>query len=77
MEIQLGETWTLNLDESIIALLRKHKGRVSRTKMWDHFDNYSKGYLHGRLQALKYSGLIEEVWGWYMLTDKGRSARFD
>lgn len=63
----------MNLDNAIIALLKKHKGRVSRNKMWEDFDNYSKGYLHGRLQALKNSELIEEVWGWYMLTKKGWS----
>ncbi len=67
----------MNLDESIIELLRKHKGRVSRGKIWEHFDNYSKGYLHGRLQALKSSGLMEEVWGWYILTEKGKKVILD
>ena len=35
----------MNLDEAIIALLKKYKGRVSRGKVWENFDNYSKGYL--------------------------------
>ncbi len=62
----------MNLDESIIDLLKKHKGRVSRGKMWEHFDNYSRGYLYDRLQALKNSGLMEEVGGWFILTTKGK-----
>ena len=67
----------MNLDNAIIELLRRHKGRVSRSLMWEIFDNYSRGYLHGRLQALKSSGLIEEVWGWYILTTKGKRVILD
>lgn len=63
----------MNLDNAVIELLRKHKGRVSRGKMWEHFDNYSRGYLDNRLYALKYSKLIEEVGEWYILTKKGWS----
>ena len=61
----------MNLDIAIIALLKKHEGRVSRGKMWQDFDNYSKGYLYERLLALKRSKLIEEVGGWYVLTKRG------
>lgn len=61
----------MNLDESIIALLKKHNGRVSRSKVWEDFDNYSSYYLTQRIGALKYSGLVEEVEGWYILTEKG------
>ena len=62
----------MNLDEAIIELLKRHKGRVSRGKIWEHFDNYSRGYLNQRLYALRASWLIEEVGGWYILTEKGK-----
>jgi len=61
----------MNLDIAIIALLKKYTGRVSRDKMWQDFDNYSKGYLSERLFALKRSGWIKETGGWYILTEKG------
>lgn len=62
----------MNLDEAIIILLKQHRGRVSRGKMWEHFDNYSKAYLYERLRALRLSGYTEEVGGWYFLTKKGK-----
>lgn len=62
----------MHLDDLILKLLQDNKGRIARDKLWKYFNNYSKGYLHGRLQALKYSGLIEEVWGIYKLTRKGK-----
>ncbi|MBA7545245.1 hypothetical protein ES705_37611 [subsurface metagenome] len=46
----------MNLDVTIIALLKEYTGRVSRDKMWERFNNYSKGYLYERLLALKRSG---------------------
>jgi len=61
----------MNLDIAIITLLKKHDGRVSRGKMWQDFDNYSKGYLYERILALKRSGWIIEEGGWYILTKKG------
>ena len=61
----------MNLDIAIIALLKKYTGRVSRGKMWQDFDNYSKGYLYERLLALKRSGWIREDGRGYVLTEKG------
>lgn len=61
----------MNLDEAIITLLKKYRGRVNRGKMWEHFDNYSRGYLDQRLRALKLNGYTKEVGGWYLLTKKG------
>ena len=63
----------MNLDIAIIALLKKYTGRVSRGKMWQDFDNYSKGYLYERLLALKRSGWIKEEGEGYVLTEKGWS----
>lgn len=64
----------MNLDESIIAFLKRRGGEVSRSKVWKHFNNYSKGYLYKRLRALKRSGLIVELGdrrGLFVLTERG------
>ena len=65
----------MNLDIAIIDLLKKHRGRVSRDKMWQDLDNYSKGYLYERILALKRSGLIREEGGWYILTKRGEEVK--
>lgn len=67
----------MNLDDLILILLKDNKGRVSKGKMWERFSNYSRGYLHERLQALRYSGYIKEDGGWYILTKKGEKIRVD
>jgi len=67
----------MNLDIAIIALLKEYTGKVSRSKMWEHFDNYSKGYLSERLYALKRSGWMIESEGIYILTEKGWAVKLD
>lgn len=67
----------MHLDEAIILLLRKNRGRATKGRVREHFNNYSRGYVYDRLQALKNSNLIEETGEWYILTNEGWGWRID
>lgn len=61
----------MNLDEMIVKVLGEHGGKASKDFIWKHFNNYSKGYLYERLEALRYSRWMIEYKGMYILTEKG------